>query len=155
MVVAFRPNRRRDLALGRRETWHAGCSTTGERIVAMSSVSQIRRTRRRHQRVEILAPIEARLLNLEISGQVRDVSEGGFGLGSDEPVLLEVPHLVLFTFADGWSTVLMACARHSSPGDDCAHVTGFEFEGTGDPMTRRTITELLGRVTVLAAPSAD
>lgn len=118
----------------------------------MSSTEQIRRTRRRYQRIEVLAPIEARLLDLEVSGQVRDVSEGGFGLGTDEPISLDVPHLVLFTLADGWSTVLLAFARHDGPGFDCAHVTGFEFADIDDPMTLRTITELLDHVTVLAAP---
>ena len=116
----------------------------------MSSTEQIRRTRRRYQRIEVLAPIEARLLDLEVSG--RDVSEGGFGLGTDEPIALDVPHLVLFTLADGWSTVLLALARHEGPGHDCAHVTGFEFADADDPMTQRTITELLDHVTVLAAP---
>ncbi|HEX5217286.1 MAG TPA: PilZ domain-containing protein [Vicinamibacterales bacterium] len=121
----------------------------------MSSTEQIRRTRRRHQRIEVLAPIGARLLDLEVSGQLRDVSEGGFSLGTDEPVSLDVPHLVLFTLADGWSTVLLACARHEGPGHDCAHVTGFEFADADDSMTRQAIAELLDHVTVLAAPSAD
>ena len=118
----------------------------------MPSTEQVRRTRRRHQRIEVLAPIEARLLDLEVSGQVRDVSEGGFGLGTDEPIALDVPHLVLFTFADGWSTVLVACARHEGPGPDCAHVTGFEFADRDDPMTQHTINELIDRLTVLVAP---
>jgi len=117
----------------------------------MSSTEQVRRTRRRHQRIEVLAPIEARLLDLEVSGQVRDVSAGGFGLGSDEPISLDTPHLVLFTLPDGWSTVLLAVACHEGPGDDCAHVTGFEFADSDDPMTQRIITELLEHVTVLAA----
>ena len=124
-------------------------------ISKLSAAGPIRRTRRRHERVEIVAPIEARLLDLELSGQVRNVSEGGFSLGTDEPVEFDKPHLVLFATADGWSTTLTVIARHAGPGADCAHVTGFEFTDKHNPKTGRAITELLDRLTVIAAQKED
>lgn len=103
---------------------------------------------RRTPRIDVRNRLTAHLVALDRPVAMRDFSQGGFSIESDEPIPAGT-HIVRIQEGERWSVTVTAASRHrqSSDLDDGSvrHIVGFEYADQS-PDTQQTIRVLFERL---------